>query len=340
MIHETAGLRDGHRARVCVGTDRVLDELLDEAADELRRAGHDVVRADDPRTVTGPLDALLVTSRTPVGPDLLDRHPGLLGVAFASSGVNSIDVADATRRGIMVANGATPQNHGSMAEATVMLALALRLRLPDRIAALAEGRARPRPAELDSHSLRGATLGLIGFGRIAREVCIRLEGWGVGKILCHTRTPRPDAWPQVEFCGLDRLLDESHVVSVHLPLNDVTRGLLGQEQLARMRPDSVLINTSRGGIVDEDALARALHRGSIAGAAIDTFAVEPLPSDSPLRGAPGALLTDHVVGHTVEMYRSLVPAAVDNIERILRGERPPFLVNPEVLIAHAPAGDH
>ncbi|MFJ3303929.1 NAD(P)-dependent oxidoreductase [Streptomyces sp. NPDC086549] len=336
-MNEPAPIGAALAARVVVGTDRVLDELLDEVADELARRGHDVVRADDPRTVSGPFDALLVTSRTPVGPDLLDRHPELRGVAFASSGVNSIDVADATRRGIVVANGATPQNHGSMAEATIMLALALRLRLPDRMAALAEGRPRPRPAELDSRSLRGATLGLIGFGRISREVCTRLSGWGVGRILCHTRSPRPDAWPEVEFCELDRLLRESDIVSVHLPLTEGTRGLIGRDQLALMRPDSTLINTSRGGIVDEDALAEALCRGSVAGAAIDTFGIEPLPSDSPLRGAPNAILTDHVIGHTVEMYRSLVPAAVENIEQILTGGRPPFFVNPEVLSSAAAA---
>ncbi|WP_433386888.1 NAD(P)-dependent oxidoreductase [Micromonospora sp. KLBMP9576] len=300
-------------------------------ADELTRRGHEVVRADDPSTVTAPFDALLVTSRTPVGPDLLDRHPELRGVAFASSGVNSIDVHDATRRGIVVANGATPQNHGSMAEATIMLALALRLRLPDRMAALANGRRRPRPAELDSHSLLGATIGLIGFGRIAQEVFARLAGWKVGRILCHTRSPRPEAWPEVEFCPLDRLLRESDVVSVHLPLTGATRGLIGRDELGLMRREATLINTSRGGIVDEEALAECLHQGSIAGAAIDTFRIEPLPADSPLRDAPNAILTDHVVGHTVEMYRSLVPAAVANIEQILTGGRPPHLVNPDAL---------
>ncbi|MFF8842756.1 NAD(P)-dependent oxidoreductase [Streptomyces sp. NPDC015127] len=320
------------KSRVCVGTDRVLDELLDEVAGELARRGHDVVRATDPLLAgDGPLDALVVTSRTRVGPELLDRHPELRGVAFASSGVNSIDVPDATRRGIMVANGATPENHGSMAEATIMLALALRLRLPDRLAAVAEMRPRPRPCELDSRSLRGATIGLVGFGRIAREVCTRLAGWGVGRILCATRTPRPDEWPDVEFCSLDTLLEESDIVSIHLPLTGATRGLLGPEQLKRMRPGAVLINTSRGGIVDEPALADALREGSIAGAAIDTFEIEPLPAESPLRNCPNVMLTDHVVGHTVEMYRSLVPAAVENVERMLRGERPPHLVNPDVL---------
>lgn len=325
-------------ARVCVGTDRVLDELLDEAAAELERRGHEVVRAADPEAVTGPVDALLVTSRTPVGPAFLDRHPELRGVAFASSGVNSIDVPDATRRGVLVANGATPENHGSMAEATIMLALALRLRLPDRMAALASGRPRPRPVELDSRSLRGATLGLIGFGRISREVSLRLAGWGVARILCHTRSPRPEEWPEIEFCPLDRLLVESDVVSVHLPLNASTRGLIDAGRLALMRPDAVLINTSRGGIVDEDALAEALRRGTLGGAAIDTFAIEPLPADSPLRTAPNAILTDHIVGHTVEMYRSLVPAAVTNVEQILSGGRPPFLVNPEALDSAVGAG--
>ncbi|MDT0445412.1 NAD(P)-dependent oxidoreductase [Streptomyces johnsoniae] len=315
-----------------MGTDRVLGELLDEIAGQLAARGHRVVRAADPRNVEdGPLDALVLTSRTPVGPSFLDRHPELRGVVFASSGVNSIDVTDATRRGVVVANGATPENYGSMAEATIMLALALRLRLPDRLAALAERRPRPRPAELDSHSLRGATLGLIGFGRIAREVCTRLAGWGTGPILSHTRTPRPGAWPQVDFCSLDRCLTEADIVSIHLPLNDATRGLIGAPELRRMQRGAVLINTSRGGIVDEVALSDALHRGHIAGAAIDTFAVEPLPADSPLRGAPNAILTDHVVGHTVEMYGSLVPAAVENAECILRGERPPYLVNPDAL---------
>ncbi|MEV7596937.1 NAD(P)-dependent oxidoreductase [Kitasatospora sp. NPDC089797] len=320
----------GHR--VFVGTDRVLDELLDEIAGQLAALGHQVVRAADPREVAdGPLDALVLTSRTPVGPELLDRHKELKGVVFASSGFNSIDVPDATRRGIVIANGATPENHGSMAEATVMLALALRLRLADRLTAVAEQRPRPRPAELDSHSLRGATLGLIGFGRIAREVCTRLAPWGTGPVLCHTRTPRPEDWPEVDFCSLDRVLTEADVISVHLPLNAATRGLIGAPELRRMRSSAVLINTARGGIIDEAALADALHRGVIAGAAIDTFEVEPLPADSPLRGAPNILLTDHVVGHTVEMYRSLVPAAVGNTTCILRGESPPYLVNPDAL---------
>jgi phosphoglycerate dehydrogenase-like enzyme len=202
--------------------------------------------------------------------------------------------------------------------------------LADRLTAANRLLPRPRPAELDSRSLRGAALGLIGFGRIAKEICARLAGWGLAAILCHTRTPRPQEWPQVRFCSLDRLLAESDIVSVHLPLDATTRGLVGRPELDRMRRDAVLINTSRGGIVDEVALADALRGGTIAGAAVDTFAVEPLVADNPLRGVPNVLLTDHVVGHTVEMYRSLVPAAVENTERILRGRQPRYPVNPAV----------
>ncbi|MBC6447411.1 NAD(P)-dependent oxidoreductase [Actinokineospora xionganensis] len=323
----------GHR--VYVGADRVLDELFDEIARGLADRGHDVVRDIDLAAEDGALHVLVVTSRTPVTVEFMDRHPELRGVVFVSSGVNSIDVAEASRRGVLVANGATPENHGSMAEATIMLALALSFRLSDRMTAVAELRPRPRPAELDSRPLRGATIGLLGFGRISREVCKRLAAWDVGRILCHTRTPRE--WPGVEFCSFDTVVEESDILSVHLPLTPATRGLIGAAELARMRPGAMLINTSRGGIIDEDALAEALARGDIGGAAIDTFDIEPLPAASPLRQAPNIMLTDHVIGHTVDMYRSLVPAAIENVDCVVRGETPPYLVNPEAR-HHATAG--
>lgn len=328
---------------VHVGSDRVLDELMDKVSAELQAKGCAVSRPERPSLAElhdGPDEnaVLVVTSRTAVTKDYLSRHPSVRGVVFLSSGVNSIDIPDATRRGIVVANGATPENQGSMAEATVMLAIALLLRLPERVEAFREERPRPAPSEITSRTLRGATVGLIGFGRIAKEVCRRLEGWGVERILCHTRKPQPKQWPGVTFASLPECLQASHVVSIHLPLTAQTANLVDAQALSLMREDAVLINTSRGGIVDEGALAQALRTGRLAGAAIDTFDIEPAPTGNPLRSCPNVILTDHVIGHTRRMYDSLVAAAVQNVERILRGAVPEYIVNPQVRIVDQGSG--
>ena len=313
------------RGRIAVGRDRVLDELLDDAAGILADHGHTITRMDAPEGLTGPADALLIASRTPVTPGFLDAHPELKAVIFLSSGTNSIDLDDAARRGVVVANGATQENYSSMAEATIMLASALLLRLGDRLTECAEQRPRPQPSTLRSRMLMGSTLGLIGYGRIARQIPPRLAGWGV-TVLAHSRGATPADAPGVELVGLDELLRRSDVVSLHLALTAQTRGIIGERELGLMRPESYLINTARGGLVDEDALARALREGTLAGAAIDTVEHEPVAADNPLRGCPGLLLTDHIIGHTRQMYDSLVPAAVANLEAVMESETPPGVV--------------
>jgi D-3-phosphoglycerate dehydrogenase len=276
---------------------------------------------------------VLVSSRTPLSRPLLAGARRLRGVVFPSIGTDSCDVAAATELGIPVANGATPENVESMAEATVMLAVALLLELPVRQHQFATCAARPAPSALTSRMLAGRTVGLVGFGRIARAVVGRLAGWRVDRVLAATRTPDPAGWPDVEFVELDVLLAASDVVSVHLPLTGETRGLLGESRLRRMRPDSVLVNTARGGIVDEAALARVLDDGPVSGAAIDTFATEPVPPDHPLRRRHDVILTQHIIGHTRELFDSLAPMAVENVACLLAGRRPRYLRNPEVLPA-------
>ncbi len=172
---------------------------------------------------------------------------------------------------------------------------------------------------MTSRTLSGRVLGLIGFGRISQQTVRLLSAWDVGEIMAHTRSPRPADWPGVRFADLPDLLRRCDVVVVNLPATPQTRGLLDRSRLGLMKPGSYLVNASRGGIVDERALAELLHSGQLSGAAVDTFAVEPPPSDSPLRSAPNAILTGHEAGHTVEMFDSFVSAAVDNVGAPARG---------------------
>jgi phosphoglycerate dehydrogenase-like enzyme len=132
---------------------------------------------------------------------------------------------------------------------------------------------------------------------------------------------------------LDALMRTSDVVVVLASLNPDTRGLIGAERLRLMKPTAILVNTARGAIVDEAALAAALHNRAIAGAALDCFATEPLPAGSPLRGLPNAILTPHMIGHTIEAHHSLEVATRENLDLVLSGKPPRYVVNPAVLPA-------
>ncbi|MEW1860496.1 MULTISPECIES: 2-hydroxyacid dehydrogenase [unclassified Streptomyces] len=333
---------------IFVGDDHVLGDVLAQVAEHFERAGVRVVRGPaEPapaRTDYPPHQwpryfaraaVAVISSRTLIGPELMGWAENLRGVVFASSSTASCDLNAATAHGVLVANGATPQNMESMAESTVMLMSALMLELPAKQAQLARSLARPAPYEQTGRMLAGSTVGLLGYGRIAREVVARLRGWRVGRILVATRRPEHYAGTEdaadVEFTDVDTLLGRSDVVSLHLPLTATTRGLIGADELARMKPGAVLLNTARGGLVDEAALARALTSGRLRGAAIDTFAVEPVPADHPLRRLDNVILTEHIVGHTRELFDSLAPTAIRNVTALLDGRPPQYLANPGVL---------
>jgi phosphoglycerate dehydrogenase-like enzyme len=187
------------------------------------------------------------------------------------------------------------------------------------------------------------TVGMLGFGQIARAMVARLVGWNV-YILAHSRRVHTDAPSNVTWVGLDQLLTESDVVCVLASLNTETEGLLNAERLRLLKQGALLVNTARGAIIKETALYEfALQRPDIR-LALDTFATEPLPLDSPLRALPNAILTPHTVGHTQESLAAIPTTAVENLSRILSGEPPLYLCNPEVLArwrsrwVHAPAG--
>jgi D-3-phosphoglycerate dehydrogenase len=168
----------------------------------------------------------------------------------------------------------------------------------------------------DGMQLTGKTLGLIGFGGIAAEVA-RIAAGSDMRVIAWNRTQK--TYPGVEFVPLERLLADSHVVSLHLLLNDETRGFLSRQRIAQMRPGVILINTARGAVVDEDAMIEALKSGHIRHAGLDVFNVEPLPQDHPLTALPNVTLSAHSAFRTPEASENLIHAAWEHCRRIVKG---------------------
>jgi phosphoglycerate dehydrogenase-like enzyme len=313
------------------------NQMFDEIGAELRQAGHHVVRyahrdafTATPDPLAG-IDILLCVAVFPLTGAMFAASPRLRAIVSAVTGVDGVDIAAATERGILIANAQTEENIIGMAEATVLLMFAVLYDLEGAQNQVRQG--LWRPPQLKARQLRGKTIGLIGLGRIGRETARLLAPWGATLQYSARRDADPGGLPPIRRVELDTLLQTSDIVLVMASLNAETRGLINAERLKLMKPTAILVNTARGAIVDEAALAYALKRKAIAGAAIDCFAVEPLPAESPLRGLPNVILTPHMIGHTVEAHHSLEVATRENLARVLAGETPRYVVNPAVLLA-------
>jgi phosphoglycerate dehydrogenase-like enzyme len=256
------------------------------------------------------------------GADLLQASRLRLVHKFGA-GVNTIDVDTATEHGIAVANmpGA---NAPSVAEGSVLLMLATLRRLPAIDRATREGRGWPSDPQLGEtvRDIGACTVGLVGYGNIAKHVAGIAAAMGAAVL--HTSTS-DDGLPG--WRPLPELLAASDIVSLHLPLTDDTHGLLGRAALARMKPSAVLINTSRGPIVDEGALVDALRGGRLAAAGLDVFDVEPVPPDNPLLSLDNVVLTPHVTWYTVDTMRRYLVEAVANCRRLRDGKQLAHVVN-------------
>ncbi|MGE5587762.1 MAG: phosphoglycerate dehydrogenase [Clostridia bacterium] len=240
-------------------------------------------------------------------------------------GTDRIDLAAATQCGVVVTN-VPGANKDSVADFTFCLILALMRGLHllhDRIRG-GEWRSQT------GHELRGKTLGVVGVGRIGKCVVARGAGFGM-KILGYDMV-RDEEFARsynLRYVSLDELLRASDVVTLHVPLTGQTGSLLGDRELAMMKSTAYLVNTARGGVVDEDALYAALKSGRIAGAALDVFAQEP-PTESPLLSLPNVIATPHAASHTYEAIEVVGLTAAENLIDVLDGRRPRSVVNPEV----------
>ncbi len=260
-------------------------------------------------------DGLMVRSATKVRGDLIEAAPRLRVVGRAGVGVDNIDIPACTERGIAVLN-APAGNTISAAELTLALILSVVRRVAVADASMRTGEwARSRFKGIE---LRGRTLGLIGGGRIGSEVGKRCRAFGM-KVRVHDPFLSEDKLRQYGFepAELDEVVTTADVLSLHVPLNPQTRGLFDEERLRTMKAGAVLVNVARGGVVDEAALARVLEDGHLSGAALDVYAEEPLPEDSPLRAAPNIVLTPHLGASTGEAQEKVAEEIASSVAAAL-----------------------
>lgn len=300
----------------------VSDPTDASALARLRAAGHEVIERPGVQgeALVAALEgctALLVRSGTQVTAEVLRAATSLRVVVRAGTGLDNVDAAAARELGIRVRN--TPgANRVAVAELVFALLLAYERHLVDAVATLRSG--RWEKTRFGGRELAGRRFGLVGFGRIGREVAARARAFDM-PVAAHD--PLLDTWPAdaawVERLPLDALLATSDVVSLHLPLAPATRGLLGPRELGLLKPDALLVNASRGGIVDESALYDVLVNGRLRGALLDVFAVEP-PGDHPLLGLPNVLATPHLGASTRESQRRAGDEAAELLIEALAAE--------------------
>jgi len=279
-------------------------------------------------------EGILTLLTDKIDAEIMDNAPKLRVISNYAVGYDNIDVKSATQRGIMVTN--TP---GVLTETTADLAFALILATARRIVEADKFTRSGKwkswgPMLFLGRDVYGATLGIIGLGRIGQAVVRRAKGFNM-KVIYYSRKRKEDVERElgVEYRELHSLLKEADIVSIHTPLTEETYHLIGEKELSLMKPTAILINTARGAVVDQKALYKALKERRIFGAGLDVYEKEPIEADDPLLELDNVVLLPHIGSASVETRGKMARMAAENLLAGLRGERPPNLVNPEVLEA-------
>lgn len=321
------------RARIVVADDYNDVYATTPAVDRLRERATVTIHTTMPTSLDAWVErlqdatiAVANRERIPLKAPLLDRLPNLKMIAQTAGGGSHLDLAAATERGILVTG--TSGASASTAELTIGLMLAAMRRIPYGDAELRAG----RWSQFVGRELAGKRLGIVGLGRIGSQVarvCVAMgmdvRGWSP------SLTEERAAAVGATYQDLETLLAVADVVAVHLRLTPTSRGLLSREKLALMKPSALFVNTARAALMDEDALVEMLQSGRLWGAALDVFADEPLPPDSPLLSLPNVVLTPHVGWVAEESYRVFIEGVVENILAYLDGRPVPFPLNVDAL---------
>ncbi len=307
----------------------VCDPIAEDGVEALRRAGADVdvrtgLSPEELKAVVDVYDALVVRSETKITRDIIAAAGKLQVVGRAGVGVDNIDLDAATEKGVVVVNAPTG-NIISAAEHAIALMLALSRHIPAANASLRSGKwERSRFLGLE---VRAKTLGIIGLGQVGSEVARRAKGLEMRVIAFDPFVPEERARVLgVDLVSKEQLLKESDFVTVHTTLTEGTKSLLGEDELRSMKPAARIINTARGGIVDEAALEKALREGWIAGAALDVFVKEPI-TDHPLFALDGIVVTPHLGASTAEAQERVAVDVAEQVMAVLHGQPARYAVN-------------
>jgi len=269
---------------------------------------------------------IVLTNKVPFDRERILALPNLKYIGVTATGYNIIDIEAARERNIVVTN-VPAYSTASVAQMTLALLLELTMQVGYHSAQVKAGRWSLAPDfcfwDKPLVELEGLTLGVIGFGQIGQRVARIARSFGM-QVIVHTRSPHKYMGnlmnAQTRFVGLEELLRESDAVSLHLPLGDDNQGMINSSRLALMKPTAFLINTSRGALVDEAALAQALERGGLAGAALDVLTREPPPADTLLQGSEKAIITPHIAWATRAARKRLLQTSFDNVRAFVSGK--------------------
>jgi len=278
------------------------------------------------------IDGLLPMLTDRIDEELFDMSRNLKVVSNYAVGYNNIDVNEATKRNIMITN--TPDVlTDTTADCAFLLLMAISRRLVEVDNYVRDGKWVKAwgPKMLLGSDITGKTLGIIGLGRIGKAMIPRAQGFKM-KVLYHdtSRDIKKEKELKIEYRSLDNILAESDYISLHVPLTDGTHQMINESRLKKMKKTAFLINTSRGPVIDEAALIKALKEKWIAGAGLDVHDKEPIQLDNPLLKLDNVILTPHIGSATIETRLAMAMKAATNLTKALKGEKPPDLVNPEI----------
>ena len=302
----------------------LVTDTLAETGLDILRAAEDIeldyrpgLKGDELLKAVAESDALITRSGTAVTPELVNAGTRLRIVGRAGVGLDNVDVDAATRRGILVINAPTA-NIMSATEHTMAMLLALCRNIPEAHASVKRG--EWTRSKFMGIELNGKTLGVVGLGRIGSRVTVRARAFGMN-VIAYDPYITDSAFERVnaEKVSLERLLEHADVITVHTPATDETRGMLGAQQIARMKDGAIALNIARGGIWDEQALADALNSGKIGGAAIDVYESEPPGKEHPLLNAKNIILSPHIGANTIEAQDRVAVQTSEMVVEALRG---------------------
>ncbi len=308
--------------------------ILEGVADVQYKDSSTGLSADELKAAVADKDAVVCQLTDSIDADLMDSGRELQAIANVAVGFDNIDIAAATERGILVTN--TP---GVLTDTTADLAFTLLMAASRRIAEadrfLRAGRWNQWKIDLFcGHDIHGQTLGILGLGRIGRSMAQRARGFGM-RVVYHDldrATPEDESEWGIEYVDRETLFRDADFLSIHVPLNEHTRHAVGSAEFELMKPTAVLVNTSRGPVVDEKALAHALESGQIASAGLDVFEEEP-SVEPRLLALENVVLVPHIGSASIKTRTRMCTMAAENAAAVLTGRRPPNPVNPELLDA-------